>query len=64
MSSLFGFLSTAMVCLTIMGIAFMVILAMPQSRMREVMKQVMAAMSGPLKTLLLALLQPSKRNGG
>jgi uncharacterized membrane protein YkvA (DUF1232 family) len=43
MSSLFGFLSTAMVCITIMGLAFMVILAMPQSRMRDVMKHVMVA---------------------
>lgn len=43
MSSLFGFLSTGMVCLTILGIAFMVVLAMPQSRMRDVMKQVLVA---------------------
>lgn len=45
MSSVLGFLSVAMVCATIFGIAFMIVLAMPQSRMRDVMKNVLVAIA-------------------
>jgi uncharacterized membrane protein YkvA (DUF1232 family) len=34
-----------MVCATIFGIAFMIVLAMPQSRMRDVMKNVLVAIA-------------------
>ncbi|MFO0942342.1 MAG: DUF1232 domain-containing protein [Pirellulales bacterium] len=43
MSSFMNLLTTLIVCMTILGIAFMVVLAMPQSKMREVSKNVMLA---------------------
>ncbi len=43
MESVFGFLSTALTCLTVLGLAFMVVLSLPQSRMRDVMKHVLTA---------------------
>lgn len=44
MSSFLSFLNTAMTCCTILGIAFMIVLSLPQSRMRDVMKKVLTAL--------------------
>ena len=51
MSSFFGFLSTGLVCLTVLGLAFMVVLAMPQSHMRDVMKNILVAIACALYTI-------------
>ncbi len=45
MSNFFGFLNVAMVCFTVWALAFTVVLAMPHSRMRDVMKKVLFAMA-------------------
>lgn len=37
---MFGFLNTALLCATILGITFMVALSMPQSRMRAVVVEI------------------------
>lgn len=53
-----------MVCMTVFGLAFMVVLAMPQSRMRDVMKKVLFAMAcvvyilSPIDFMPEALLGP------
>jgi len=64
MSSFFGFLSVGLVCLTILGLAFMVVLAMPQSHMRDVMKKVLFAVAcaiyviSPIDLMPEAILGP------
>lgn len=58
MSSFFGFLSTAIVCFTVWSLAFTVVLAMPQSRMRDVMKQVLFAVACGLYVLSPVDLMP------
>ena len=64
MSEFFGFLSTFLWCGTILGLAFMVVLAMPQSRMRDVMKKVLLAVAcgiyvlSPIDLMPEALLGP------
>jgi uncharacterized membrane protein YkvA (DUF1232 family) len=64
MSEFFGLLSTFLWCGTILGLAFMVVLAMPQSRMRDVMKKVLLAVAcaiyviSPIDLMPEALLGP------
>ena len=43
MSTILGFMNTAMLCITILGIVFMVVLSLPQSHMRDVMKKFLFA---------------------
>lgn len=45
MSSLFVFLSVLAFCFTVLLIAFLVMLAMPQSKMREVLKPILLAIA-------------------
>jgi len=64
MSEFFGFLSTFLWCGTILGLAFMVVLSMPQSHMRDVMKKVLFAVAcffyivSPIDFMPEALLGP------
>jgi uncharacterized membrane protein YkvA (DUF1232 family) len=51
MTGFFDFLSTAMWCGTVLGLAFMVVLALPKSEMREVMKKVLFAVACALYVL-------------
>ncbi len=43
MSGFFGFMSVVTFCATVLFIAFIVVLAMPQSKMREVLKPALLA---------------------
>lgn len=64
MGDFFRFLSTCMWCGTFLGLAFMVVLALPQSRMRDVMKKVLFAVGcviyiiSPIDLMPEAILGP------
>ncbi len=64
MSTFFGFLSVLAVCSTIFGLVFVVVLALPQSRMRDVMKKALMAVGcivyviSPVDLMPEALLGP------
>lgn len=45
MSTLINLLNNAMMCMTVLGIAFMILLAMPQSKLREVVKNGLLAIA-------------------
>lgn len=45
MSTLMNLLNNAMLCMTVLVIAFMIVLAMPQSQMREVVKNGLLAVA-------------------
>jgi uncharacterized membrane protein YkvA (DUF1232 family) len=64
MSEFFGFLSTFLMCGTILTIAFMIVLSLPKSHMRDVMKKVLFAVGcvfyivSPIDLMPEALLGP------
>jgi uncharacterized membrane protein YkvA (DUF1232 family) len=58
MESFMSFLSTILVCMTLLGLTFIIVLSLPQSRMREVVKKGLMAIACAIYVLSPIDLMP------